>query len=491
MGQVMLKFLAGGVAGLLAWALFEPSAPKDLASHAWASWQSTFILVLGAFIGLAVGGLDGFSRGGKIHTGRGVGLGLILGAVGATLGASLGAIVVGATFGSSVFFDGNLAARIPARIVAITPIGMLLGAGIGISSLTTKRAVQGFIGGGLGGAIAGASFDILSSTFGQAILSAKGEQHGEIGIVGRALTSVLLGAAIGLFIGLVERFSRSAWLRLNLGRNEGKEWSIDSARTFIGRSESANVPLFGDPNVAPIHASIDKQGNQYILTDGGSPLGTYVNGQRVNQAILMPGSQIQIGSFVLQFLLKGTPAPYRGPEAYVGQAYPLGGPQMVHPMHQPMGQPMPQPMQQPMPQMQPQPMGQPTMVQPAQYPMSGQPTQMVSPAQSMPTMAYAAQPAPQSMGFTLVALDGPLLGQRFPVRGPMEVGRDCPAIPMSFDTAASRKHASLAPAFNGLTVADFGSTNGTFWNGQRVSQATAAPGDVIKIGSTTFRVESA
>ena len=106
-------------------------------------------------------------------------------------------------------------------------------------------------------------------------------------------------------------------------------------------------------------------------------------------------------------------------------------------------------------------------------------------------MAYgAAAPAPPT-GFVLVALDGPLLGKRFPVRGPMDVGRDCPTIPMSFDTAASRKHASLSPAFNGIAVADFGSTNGTFLNGQRVSQASAAPGDMLKIGSTTFRVESA
>ena len=123
-----------------------------------------------------------------------------------------------------------------------------------------------------------------------------------------------------------------------------------------------------------------------------------------------------------------------------------------------------------------------------QYPY-GQPTQVISPAASMPTMAYGA--APQMSGFTLVAIDGPLLGQRFPLAGPIEVGRECPAIPMSFDTAASRKHASLTPAFNGIAVNDYGSTNGTFLNGQRVSQATAAPGDMLKIGSTTFRVETA
>ncbi|MDR3689637.1 MAG: FHA domain-containing protein [Fimbriimonas sp.] len=480
----MLKFLAGGVAGLLAWMIMEPSAPRNLASHEWASWQATLVLLLGAFVGVAVGGLDGFTRGGKVHTTRGLVMGLVFGAVGASFGSSIGAIIVGMTFGSSVFFDGNIMARIPARVVALVPVGMFLGLAIGASSLTFKRALQGLIGGGLGGAIAGASFDVIGSVFGQSILAAKGihgGESGEVGTLSRALSMVVMGAAIGLFIGLVERYSRSAWLRLSLGRNEGKEWSIDGPRTFIGRSESANVPLFGDTNVAPIHASIDRHGNQYVLNDGGSPLGTYVNGQRVQQAVLQQGSQIQIGGFVLQFLLKGSPAPYRGPEAYAGQSYPMGGA-------------MPQPGYQPMPGGQPMAPAQPQPAQPRVTPFAqptGNPTQVLTPAASMPTMAYGAPMGQAPAGFVLVALDGPLLGQRFPVTGAMDVGRECPSIPMSFDNAASRKHATLSPSFNGIAVNDAGSTNGTFLNGQRVSQATAAPGDMLKIGSTTFRVEAA
>jgi pSer/pThr/pTyr-binding forkhead associated (FHA) protein len=408
-------------------------------------------------------------------------LGLVFGAVGAAFGSSLGATIVGATFGPSIFFDGNIVARIPARIVAITPVGMFLGVAIGMSSLTPKRAIQGFIGGGIGGAIAGGTFDIISGFLGQAILSARGEHTGEIGTPGRALTAVLLGGMIGLFIGLVERYSRSAWLRLSLGRNEGKEWSIDGNRTFIGRSESANVPLFGDPNVAPIHASIDRHGSQYVLNDGGSPIGTYVNGQRVGQVVLQQGAHIQIGGFVLEFLLKGSPAPYRGPEAYAGQAYPIGGG-------------MPQPGFQSQPPMQPQPtqFGQAASGRTAPFAQpTGNPTQVISPAASMPTMAYGSPMGQAPVGFTLVALDGPLLGQRFPILSQIDVGREMPAIPMSFDNAASRKHATLVPALNGLTVTDWTSTNGTFLNGQRVSQATASPGDMLKIGSTTFRVETA
>ena len=165
---------------------------------------------------------------------------------------------------------------------------------------------------------------------------------------------------------------------------------------------------------------------------------------------------------------------------------------MPHP--NPYGQPqMPQ---QQMPQQMP--YGQPTQVMPNQsmpfahpgMPMS-QPTQVFAPTASNPTVAFATAAPQPSGGFALVAMDGPLLGQRFNVVGAMDVGRDCPSIPMSFDTGASRRHATLVPSFNGISVSDLGSTNGTFLNGKRVSQTTASPGDMLKLGSTTFRVETA
>jgi len=448
-------------------------------------------MLLGSIIGLSVGGLEGYTRGGRVHTARGLGLGLIFGAVGAAFGSGLGIALDTMCFRPDVFVgDSAMPTRMAARILAFVPIGMFLGAAIGASSLTPKRTIQGFIGGAIGGAISGACFDPVSGTLGNAILTARGQHEGEVGIFGRALTAVLLGAMIALFIGLVERFARSAWLRLSLGRNEGKEWSIDGAQTFIGRSESAQVPLFGDPNIAPVHASIVRQGANYVLTDNGSPLGTYINGQRIGQAMLFNGAQIQIGSFVLQFLLKGHAAPQRGPEAYAGQAYPLSGHAPQH-GHYPQQQ-MPQP-QQGQPSM---PFAQPTQMQQQLNPYAqpgaamGQPTVAFSPAVSNPTVAFSP-PSQPAGGFILVAMDGPLLGQRFVVSAPMDVGRDCPAIPMSFDAGASRRHASLIPSFNGIAVNDLGSTNGTFLNGQRVSQATAGPGDMVKLGSTTFRVETA
>lgn len=471
MGRILLRMLVGGTAGLVVWAFMEPSAPKQFADPRWESWSITFVALIGAFIGFAIGGLDGYFQGSRLRTWRGAILGLIFGVICATFGHGLGGAIVRAVFGEITFISGNIASQTLARTVAFLPIGLALGFGIGMSSLNIKKAIQGMVGGGIGAGIAGALFDPVSAIMAPALLAVRGGN--EVGIVGRIILSVVQGALIGLFIGIVERVARSAWVRLTLGRNEGKEWVLDSGQNFIGRSESSQIPLFGDPNIAPNHACIVRQGpGQFLIADGGSPIGTLLNGQRVQQAPLFHGAIITIGSYNLEFLMKNQPAPVRGPEAYPGQGYQLGGQGYAAPQ----GQPMPNPAQ-------PGPVyGQPAT---PQYP-TQQPVQPAYPS-SQPTQMAPMQPVTSS--FTLTAMDGPLMGQRFPISGPTDVGREQPAIPMSFDSQVSRKHATLAPDAMGLAVMDLGSTNGTFVNGQRVQSQTVRSGDLVKIGATTFRVD--
>ena len=113
-----------------------------------------------------------------------------------------------------------------------------------------------------------------------------------------------------------------------------------------------------------------------------------------------------------------------------------------------------------------------------------------------PTVAYGApmQPMPtQTVASgvpTLVALDGPLAGQRFMVNGSTTLGRESSQVPMAYDTQASRRHAEVTAGPGFVQVTDVGSTNGTFVNGQRVQSAQVRPGDVVKVGNTSFRLES-
>ena len=466
MGKLAFRFLLGLIAGGVAWMIWEPSYPKNLSGS--NSVELYMVLTAGLFIGGSVAGLNGFLQGGRKHTLMGLGLGALFGMVGISLGYSLGGSLVNAMFGGMVFVNPTtpLPVAIFARIIALLPTAAFLGAAVGMATLNPKRAIQGLIGGTLAGVVTGGTFDLLSAVIATPILAAQGQQTGDVGGVARAITFAVTGGTIGLFIGLVDLLARQAWVRLQLGRNEGKEWSLDYPQNFLGRSESAQIPLFGDPNVAPMHACISKQGGQYVLFDGGSPMGTAVNGQRVQSVALTPGSIIQIGGFTLEFLMKGAQRS-RAPVAPVPTYAPTS---------QPYGQ---QPMAQPT-------YGQPTQVQPAY---GGQPnmdpTVAVSAGMLNPTVAMpGAGGIPQ-----LVVIDGPLIGQRFPIVGPIELGRASAQVAMAYDQQSSRRHAVVMPGPAGIQVQDLGSTNGTLVNGHKVTASPVRPGDIIKIGSTQFRIE--
>ncbi|GIW77596.1 MAG: hypothetical protein KatS3mg104_2659 [Phycisphaerae bacterium] len=53
----------------------------------------------------------------------------------------------------------------------------------------------------------------------------------------------------------------------------------------------------------------------------------------------------------------------------------------------------------------------------------------------------------------------------------------------------SRKHCRLIKDGNQLIVEDLGSANGTFHNGQRVTESEVAPGDTLQFGSIRFIVQ--
>lgn len=88
---------------------------------------------------------------------------------------------------------------------------------------------------------------------------------------------------------------------------------------------------------------------------------------------------------------------------------------------------------------------------------------------------------------------GPNSGQELDVDAEVVVGRDPAAATLVIeDPEASRRHASLTPGGSGVTVADLGSTNGTYVNGERLeSPRDASEGDEIRIGNTVLAVHGA
>jgi pSer/pThr/pTyr-binding forkhead associated (FHA) protein len=497
MGSILFKAISGMLAGLVAWAMVEPFKPNFSDDVKWAWFERMLMFAWAICLGATIGFVSGYQRGSKTHALKECGLSALFALIGImTFKAFAG------PFAAMIALGGPMA--MIGRTGAIALIGAGLGLGIGYSSFVWRRGLQGMIGGVIGGAIAGALFDAVGAMTSGVTLTVSGVQTGHVGEVGalpRALTSILMCGAIALMIGIIEALMRSAWLRLELGRNEGKEWVLDKAAMLLGRFERADIPLFGDQSVAPQHAVIHKQGGTYTVVDQGSPIGIGVNGQRVQQAVLSNGDVLQIGSFRLVFQMRNSKAPNRGPEPNRGTAYPIGG-QQPYGGQQPV-QPaaassqLMTPSQMAMQQQQ-QPM-QPTMMNPTMANPAMQPTMMVPQQQPYgqmdPTVAVPAQGQFQptvavQTGATLVATDGPLAGQRFPLNMPIDLGRECQQVPMAYDTSASRKHARIEPSGMFVNVTDLGSTNGTFVNGQRVTNAIAKNGDIVKVGATNFRIES-
>ncbi len=92
---------------------------------------------------------------------------------------------------------------------------------------------------------------------------------------------------------------------------------------------------------------------------------------------------------------------------------------------------------------------------------------------------------------SLIVRDGPMAGRRVTVESEMSIGRENADFTIE-DPEVSRRHAVVRPSGDGVEIEDQGSTNGTFVNDNRIQSATQlSPGDVVRMGGTTFEVEQA
>jgi diguanylate cyclase (GGDEF)-like protein len=71
----------------------------------------------------------------------------------------------------------------------------------------------------------------------------------------------------------------------------------------VGRSEGADLRLSGSPSLSRHHATFRFEGDAATLEDAGSRNGTFVNGRRIDRALLLEsGDRIQLGGVHCKFL---------------------------------------------------------------------------------------------------------------------------------------------------------------------------------------------
>jgi soluble lytic murein transglycosylase-like protein len=87
----------------------------------------------------------------------------------------------------------------------------------------------------------------------------------------------------------------TAWLVRMSGPLAGTRYLVRDSITRVGRSSQNDVPLVDCPTVSVHHLEIRKQGADYKIHDLNSTNGTFVNGERVTEAVLKPPCNIQLG----------------------------------------------------------------------------------------------------------------------------------------------------------------------------------------------------
>ncbi len=92
----------------------------------------------------------------------------------------------------------------------------------------------------------------------------------------------------------------SALLIVQRGPNAGARFLLDADRTTAGRRPDSDIFL-DDVTVSRKHAEFVRREDHFVVRDVGSLNGTYVQRDRIDEAVLRDGDEVQIGKYRLVF----------------------------------------------------------------------------------------------------------------------------------------------------------------------------------------------
>ncbi len=103
-----------------------------------------------------------------------------------------------------------------------------------------------------------------------------------------------------LTVSLGEFPATMAMVVVKRGPNAGSKFMLDTDVTRAGRHPDSDIFL-DDITVSRRHAEIVRAGEGFVVRDVGSLNGTYLNRERLEEATLQNGDELQIGKFKLVF----------------------------------------------------------------------------------------------------------------------------------------------------------------------------------------------
>jgi len=254
----------------------------------------------------------------------------------------------------------------------------------------------------------------------------------------------------------------------------------------IGRDPNADISL-DDSRVSWAHASLRVEGGTWVLEDRGSTNGTWLGIDRMTRLEITGLCVVRLGDAAEGPVIRLEPGPAPARPAPQPQGYQAQQPPVYQGQPQPPAPPRQQPFQ-----------GQPAGYQDggrAPQPGAGYPPQGagftpapgagLTPGAASPQLNYTPSPQPDlSQPSALFRPTG-----RYQVQAKaLKIGRLPSNEIVVDDLGVSRVHAELRPLPGGrYELADLGSHNGTFVNGQRIDKKILAEQtDIVSIGHSTF-----
>lgn len=261
---------------------FKDALAKVTRTHT-GIWAGFIALFIGLFLGIGEGVYYGSKQNAVKYAAIGAIVSLVIGGISGYLAQWMYASML-----------GDDPAEIAATLVrgggwAIMGVGV--GLAVGLIKPDIKRIILCTIGGAIGAFVGGFLFDYVGKVVPNDMAS-------------RGVAIVIMGILIGVGVGLMEQFAKSAWLKVIRGEFEGKEYLVFPGTTSIGNNSKNTIVLFKDKLVSPHHCDIVMQGSKYVIKDCGSPIGTVVNGIKTTQHVLRQGDAIAIGNSILLFNTK-------------------------------------------------------------------------------------------------------------------------------------------------------------------------------------------
>ncbi|MEU9881408.1 ABC transporter ATP-binding protein/permease [Streptomyces phaeochromogenes] len=244
----------------------------------------------------------------------------------------------------------------------------------------------------------------------------------------------------------------------------GRTWTLDASRPHtLGRDPQGDIVL-DDARVSWRHATISWSGRSWVIEDHGSTNGTFVQGQRIHQMEIGPGSAVHLGNAT------------DGPRLSLGGNAAAAAPQA-------------QPQQQPYAAQ-----GAPAAGWAQQAPQA----QQHAPEQGWQQPQQGAHIPPQQgpgggAGAPPVYGDrSPTTFHQFSLGRVMRIGRALENELVVSDLQVSRHHAEFHATPDGrYEIRDLGSHNGTYVNGMPIAKGGSAllgPNDIVGVGHSTFRL---